>query len=197
MYPPQALHVTIVRDTASKPLIKQLIQRLESIVKGEISSDEPIRFEPSSGSTGSMPMDQITTELVKPRLFSNRVFDCLRSNGFTGWSTFPVSVTNRDGLEVLGYAGLVVTGRCGPIDHSKSIRGFRPERPDWACMMGMYFDPKSWDGTSIFTPNGGHVFVVNEVKEALEGIGVTNIGFTRLDQMENQLATLEMRRSNK
>jgi hypothetical protein len=186
----RALHVRPVHDA----VWEKYHLFLEPLIRGWVRNRSPLKFERS---TGSVAMDLITTEAVKPRLLSMRVFACLREHGFSGWSTFPVSVAGVGGAEVPGYAGLAVTGRCGPIYPSKSVRGFKPERPDWEVMVGMYFNPRSWDGSSIFTSGGGLVFVVKEVKEALEEIEVTNMRFTALDQMENQLATLRMRRAKK
>lgn len=51
---------------------------------------------------------------------SDRVIDLLRDEGFTGWDTFPVEVYLKDGSRLLGYQGLIVTGKCGALDPAAS-----------------------------------------------------------------------------
>jgi hypothetical protein len=186
---PSFLHVKPIRDDAWGPFLGR--DNLSKLTRGESLPTSPLRFAWSSGET---PQDMISTEYSRIRLFSDRIFQCFTEKEFTGWATFPVGVAGKDGANVLGYKGLAVTGRCGPIDPSLSIRMPRPNGPpDKEVMMGLYFDIGSWDGSHIFTPNGGLFFIVEEVKLALEAIGATNIQFRRLSELRNHLATLRLR----
>jgi hypothetical protein len=190
---PGALHVKRALDETWTDL-KSDPQKIAALARGEMTPALPLRF---IWSMGEIPMDQITTALVKVHIFSERVFECFRHNRFTGWSTFPVEITGRHGTSIPNYRGLAVTGRCGQIDSTRSVRTARPPRKqegDADIMMGLYFDPDSWDGSHIFTP-GAKIFVVEDVKTALEEIKATNIRFRPLTEMENHQATLRLRDS--
>lgn len=188
---PGALEVASASDETSTGFKSN--QKMKSaLIRGEVIPPLPLNFVWSSGETA---MDHITTTLVTIHLFSQRVFECFRRHRFTGWSSFPIRLAGRDGKDLRDYGGLAVTGRCGRIDNARSVRTVRPARKiegDADVMMGLYFDPGSWDGTHIFTP-GGKVFVLQDVKSALEEIGATNFCFMPLTRVENQMATLELR----
>lgn len=188
----KGLHVRPTKDEHWKPLLGSL-DSLSALVKGDVRVLSPLRFQWSAGESAC---DQVTTELVRVRLLSDRVFECFARHRFLGWSSFPVAITAKDGRDMLGYRGLVVTGRCGPIDDSRSVRVQRPAPSglEMDALMGLFFDPATWDGSQIFTPNGGHVFVTQEVKEALEGIGASNFRFKALSEIENHRATLQLTR---
>lgn len=71
-----------------------------------------------------------------------------------------------------GYRGIAVTGRSGPIDHSKGKRMILPpyveDAPPRKACVGYYFDPDTWDGGDIFAPEGTtHFFVLDRVRKAL------------------------------
>ena len=53
---------------------------------------------------------------------SERVIAALRTASANGWSTYPARLEAEDGTEVTGYSGLIVTGRCGPIDNARSVQ---------------------------------------------------------------------------
>jgi len=192
---PNALHVRPVADETWKPFEGSRDQ-LSRLAKGETSPAGPLKF---SRFSGDVPMDLITTTSVRMLLASNRVFDCFRRNNFSGWSTYPVTIAGKEDMEVPDYQGLAVRGRCGAIDPSLSIRTLRPgsifkdAKDD--VMMGVFFDLNTWDGSHIFTPNGGYFVVMEEVKTAMEDIGATNMKFTRLSELENSAATMAMRRA--
>jgi hypothetical protein len=51
---------------------------------------------------------------------SDRFIKILIDNKITGWKTFPLLVTNKQGTIIEGYSGFSITGRAGKIDYSKS-----------------------------------------------------------------------------
>jgi hypothetical protein len=133
------------------------------------------------------PSQVIYTTWASPIILSRRLVDTLREHGFTGWRTYPVELFGKSGERITGYEGLAVTGRCGPVDESKSEH-FKKQYPGglFTKLRGYYFNPESWDGSDLFMPSGwGAKFVVQEVKDALTEAGIDNIEFTRLDQVEH------------
>jgi hypothetical protein len=119
--------------------------------RGEEDVRRPILVRWDMG--GAVPMDVVWTTSVHPLIVSSRLVDLLEENRITGWSRYPVTVLDREGDEADTYYGLVVTGRCGVIDLTRSeieLRqmpgGFFPE------FRGHYFDPESWDGSDFCVP---------------------------------------------
>jgi hypothetical protein len=192
---PSALHVRATKDESWQPFLNDFAS-LSLLVQGKATIPSPLQF---MWSRGEIPLDHITTELGRVHLISDRIIDCFTQNGFRGWSTFPVIIRGKDGGDVSGYRGLIVTGRCGPIDNSMSIHTAMPPRvpgrPERQAFVGLYFDPATWDGSQIFTPNGGHHFVTEEVKDALEAVAATNFRLRRVTEIENHTATLRFQKS--
>lgn len=119
--------------------------------RAEATTRDPVRVTWAMGSAA--PGDVIWTTSAHPLIVSARVVELLRSQQLTGWSTYPVRVFDKAGHERDGFAGLAVTGRCGPIDLSKStveVRqypgGHFPE------FHGHFFDPATWDGSDFCVP---------------------------------------------
>ena len=155
------------------------------LVRAEVCPAHPIPVEWAMGS--ARPGGVIWTTHVAPIIIADSVVQLLRSHGFTGWSLYPVSVRDKQKQQAPGYSGLAVTGRCGNLEQSMSVEVPRiyPAGvfPVWK---GLLFDPASWDGSDFFMPaqRFGFVFVVEEVKKALERAKVRNVRFTPLDQFE-------------
>ncbi len=125
--------------------------------------------------------------MVAPMIVSDRIVDILKSEGFSGWDTYPVELYGRDGSRIPGYQGLAVRGRCGVVDRERSVP-FKKVMPGgvFTWWRGLYFDPATWDGSDIFVASerGGWIFVLDEVKRALLDAGVKNLQFTPLDDVE-------------
>ncbi len=154
---------------------------LLEVDRGEVVPEEPI---PVRHDAGGKPRDVIWTTWGIPVVVSDRVVGLLQTHGFTGWTTYPVTLHDKHGELVGGYHGLATTGRCGPIDYSRSeplivkIPGDR----EALGYRGKYFDPESWDGSDFFVPSvgGGGRFVVGAVKDAFESAKIRNVDFERL-----------------
>lgn len=127
-----------------------------------------------------------TTHAI-PIIVADSVVQLLRTEGFTGWTTYAVAVRDKQGEPAPGYHGLAVTGRCGNLDHSMSLELSRI-RPTgvFKFWKGLFFDPASWDGSDLFMPaqRYGYVFVVEAVKQTFERAKIRNVSFTPLDQFE-------------
>jgi hypothetical protein len=156
-----------------------------AVTRHELQPDEPVTAKWFMGA--KLPGDVIWTGFEAPLLISDRVAELLEKLGARGWSTYKIQLLGKRGESINGYSGLSVHGRCGPIDNSKSVETSRQYPvgvfPVWK---GLYFDPETWDGSHVFMPAGraGWIFVVDEVKHALEKAKVKNISFKRLDEIE-------------
>lgn len=175
--PPRFLHVA-PRE--------QVLNSFE-ITRGEHRPEKPIVFDYMNGISGDVVGDFIGTALVDPMLISERVVRILAS--FRGWTTCPVEVYGKGNVPIVGYSGLIVTGRCGEIDNSRSqVRVFPPKTPlakPYRAWVGLYFDERSWDGSDLFVPPGmTRIFMVQAVKDALEAASVTNVRFVKLAEFE-------------
>jgi Immunity protein family (Imm11) len=165
---------------------RELLGNDVALARGEEQPSDPIEFVRDEGRT---PHDLIGTTYATLVLVSERFLAVLREHGFSGWTTFPVTVSLDDGSELESYRGFAVTGRCGAIDDSLSEEVVLPApapggraRPG---LRGLCFPPESWDGSDIFTAEGyAGIFVVEAVKEALEEAAVTNVDFRRLSEIE-------------
>jgi hypothetical protein len=131
------------------------------------------------------PRDVVRTRVAAPFIVSDRVVSLLRD--FSGWNTYDVSLIGKTGSAFPGYRGLAVTGRCGPITDSRPIK-FQKLMPGgrFPWWRGLYFEPKTWDGSDVFMPTGrsGWIFVVERVRRALEKAKIKNVVFTALDNVE-------------
>jgi hypothetical protein len=84
-------------------------------------------------------------------IVSDRVIRIFEEHRFTGWSTYPVAVSDRSGHEIEGYAGLAITGRCDPVDIARSSVVLREYPAGWfPNFRGQFFDLDSWDGSDLF-----------------------------------------------
>ncbi|MBI2416009.1 MAG: hypothetical protein HYV33_05125 [Candidatus Kerfeldbacteria bacterium] len=150
---------------------------------GRIKPDRPVICGYSEGTRPTDFMSSTATMLI-----SDRVIDVLTQNHFTGWSTFSVKVHDKKGNEIPGYHGLVVMGKCGPIDDRKSAwitRKANVGDMQVKVRYGCYFGRDSWDGSDVFTPKGTIMtFVTEPVKEALEKAHLTNIQLIKTTELE-------------
>ena len=126
---------------------------------------------------------------MQPVLISGHVIGALRQGSFTGWTTYPVELYDKKGVRIPDYHGLAVTGRCGPIDRSRSRkvrrRPFVPGAVPPDFWVGLFFKDDRWDGADIFLSEGtGYIIVAERLKNALESLRIPNIKFERLDTHE-------------
>ena len=142
--------------------------------------DEPMAFKHD---TGSRAYDVISATYAAIELISDRMVETLQ--GFSGWSTFPATVTGKRGEEVPGYSGLVITGRCGPLnkDRGRELWGPHETPPGKPGPRRLFpwFDPDTWDGSDLFAPEGtAHRLITRDLMLALKRAKITNITMTPL-----------------
>jgi hypothetical protein len=174
------------RARALRVRSRDLLENDFALARGEERPLEPIEFIRDQGGA---PCDVVGTTYATLTLVSKRFLDALREHGFTGWTTFPVRIFLEKGSELEGYHGLAVTGRCGPIDDTLSEEIIVPPSvPGGRAgpgLRGLCFEPSSWDGSDVFTAAGyAGIFVVKAVKRVLEEVGITNVDFERLPEIE-------------
>lgn len=117
--------------------------------RAEARPDFPVRLEWAMG--GATPSDVVWTTSADLPVVSRRVIQLLENGGFTGWDTYPVDLVDKAGDWVPGYAGLMVTGRCDPVDLSRSELVLREFPGGWfPNLRGHFFPPESWDGSDLF-----------------------------------------------
>jgi hypothetical protein len=165
---------------------RQLIEDPFSLLRAEALPHEPLvchRF------LGSQPKDIVGMGYAILHLISDRMKGMLEEQAFTGWVTYPVEVYGKNGERIDGYNGLAITGRCGPIDDTRSVRVRRdppvPGGEAYLAWVGLYFDPSTWDGSDFVLPEGtGFIIVTARVKEAIERAKVSNVRLERLTEVE-------------
>lgn len=168
---------TLQAHPLNLPLILRNKKQIEHILllMGNYSEFElPIIFKHEYGKRLD---DIIKTGYSSLHLISNRFKQVLEEGHFTGWKTFPVKVLNKKGIEIEGYHGLSVTGRCGPVDWDKSQiiqKPFLKDGPLARYYKGFYVD--HWDGSDFFIPEEYYtICVTKRVAETLVKAKLTNI----------------------
>ncbi|MFG0335780.1 MAG: hypothetical protein ACF8TS_20665 [Maioricimonas sp. JB049] len=111
----------------------------------------------------------------------------LQFEKLTGWATYPIVLYDREGNEYCDYAGLSVTGRCGPLleKRSESISEGLPGSA-FPRLLGMYFDESTWDGSDFFCPAGTNAFILvtERAKAVLESGDLKECRFAPLNEVE-------------
>ena len=124
-----------------------------ALLRGEAHVTAPVSFIETSGVS---PRDIIGTGDAALFLVSERFVAVLRGQQFTGWSTFVVLITRKDGSRVEGYYGFTVTGRCGALDFSKSESMILPPRTlgdrAWQVDGGCISSQAAGTGRTFFAP---------------------------------------------
>jgi hypothetical protein len=132
--------------------------------------------------------DIVIPSSVWPDVVSPKVVAVLAEGGFTGWSSFPVHVAGPMGDQFLGYRGLSIAGRSGPIDDGLSERVVLPppvpEGRASRALAGQCPEPGSWDGSDLFVPEDTmFTCVTTSVRDALVTAGVVGFRFERMSEM--------------
>lgn len=158
----------------------------QELLRGEVLVEQPVEFRWESGRT---PLDLLGTTYAALLIASERFVTVLEKEGFTGWTTYPVFLHQKNGQILPGYSGLSVTGRAGPIDPTRSrVEQLPPAVPGAEIVfaeVGMYFDPKTWDGSDFFIPQGtAAVCVTERVRAVLQKERLTNLHFDPLTQRQ-------------
>jgi len=153
-------------------------------------AEQKFKVEVRWAAGAAKPGDIVWTRMGTPMLMRDRVVELLEREGFTGWGSYPVSIAGKQGNAISEYHGLAVSGRCGAIDDSRSVKLDRIFPGGvFPVLAGLYFDPGTWDGSDLFATQGGsnHIFVVEAVKRALERAKVKNVTFTPVHMYQRDI----------
>lgn len=145
----------------------------------------PVIFEQKYG---KKLFDVIDTGHASLYLISDRFKELLENNKFTGWKVFSVEIFDNTGKQIFGYQGLSITGRCGPINYSKSEIIEKQPVPNGKLSKyykGKHVDIHSWDKSSFFLPEGNTGIIVDqEVSKAIKSYKLSNIALENLADFE-------------
>lgn len=161
---------------------------IQSIFSGEKFSSEKI-IEPIGfhRNIGSRPKDLIRGSYFGINLLTERFFELLEKEGFTGWGFYPVKIRGKNDEPVEGYRGLRVHGKCCAPDYSRRERIERINEKGKISIYwkGYYFDLASWDGSDFFCPEGTLAIIVpKRVKDSIEKGKFSNISFHQITEDE-------------
>jgi hypothetical protein len=157
---------------------------LRAVALGERRMDKPLRFRRAEG---SKVRDVMATTWIIPFLISPKVVGAL--DGFTGWDQHPARIELPDGKRVEDHVALTVSGRSGTIDDALSEEVILPrpvpEGNEVPGLRGLLFDPATWDGSDVFTPETTtFVIVTDAVQEALDAVSPSNLRLERITEIE-------------
>ncbi|HTA89350.1 MAG TPA: DUF1629 domain-containing protein [Polyangiaceae bacterium] len=168
-----------------KPLDELAVDQDIGVARGEFRPRVPLRFIQYEGTRW---LDFVGTQRAPLRLVSERVLEAFVAGGVTGWEPAPVEISDSGGAPIAGYGLLVVVGRCGAIDNSRSMLVDRivPGNPkESKVWKGLYVEEKTWDGRDLFNPERSSLLLATEkVKRILEREKATNIRLESLLDVE-------------
>ncbi|TWU09054.1 hypothetical protein CA54_42940 [Symmachiella macrocystis] len=153
----------------------------EALLRGEWS---PKTTLPAHWAMGKAePLDIAWGRHTAWYYISPKVLQLFNQHGITGWSTYPIELHNKAGEVYPGYAGLSITGRCGPIDvQGGEIEPGQKEGRKFIRRIGLFFDESTWDGSDFFCPEGNntYTFATARVKNLLDENNIRGLVFTPL-----------------
>jgi hypothetical protein len=154
----------------------------------------------SWGMGTGVPSDVIWTLLGLPLIVSSKFIDLLRDAQFTGWDTYDVRVTAKDGRAVSGFYGLALTGRCDSPDLARSELVLREYPGGWfPVLRGCFFAESSWDGSDLFMEQpderGNRTlnrYVTGRVLKAFRRSRISNLRIEKLSDLEVSASVYEI-----
>lgn len=137
---------------------------------------------------GNKLADILDTGWSSLYLISDKMKTLLENNLLTGWKTFPVKVSSKEGKEIEGFHGFSITGRCGLVDFTKAetiTKELVPGGPMGEFNKGLYFDIEAWDKSDFFIPeNYFGIIVSKKASEILSNSNLSNINLLNLLDVE-------------
>ena len=124
--------------------------------------------------------------------------------GITGWEKFDINLIGKHNENIVGYYGISITGRCGPLDYFRSEIVYRNfPGGSFPYFKGSYFENDYWDGTDIFMENPDengptlHKYVSERVAQIFDKYKVKNLELTALTETEINVNVIKARRTEK
>jgi hypothetical protein len=144
---------------------------------------------------GKKLQDILDTGYAALYLISDRMKSVLEDEGLTGWKTYPVQVFDKHDMEISGYHGFSIIGRCGERDESKSeiiMKQFVPNGPIVKYYKGLYVGLDTWDGSDFFLEEKTiGAIVTRKAADVLKKSKLTNIKLANLADIEISAYTVE------
>jgi hypothetical protein len=156
----------------------------QKLAYGRWQPPEPVIFK---GYMGGPLADILWTGLPPMACVSEKVINILEEHHFSGWSTYPVKVSDRKGNNLPGYYGFAVTSYAGERDLSRSpiiVTYTSPDGRTSKAYKGFYFDENKWDGSDIFRVGNGYFIVKQSVKDSFIKAKIRNVKFIILPDEE-------------
>ena len=156
------------------------------LIKGNYTGIEsPITFKQAYGKKLTDILDTGWPSLL---LISSRMKGILESHNLTGWKTFPLKLYDKNEVEVSGYYGFSVTGKCASINYGKSEiieKRLVPTGPICKFYKGISIDVDKWDKSDFFAPEGSFsLFVTQKAAEILKKNKITNLRLEAVTEIE-------------
>jgi len=162
---------------------------LELIAGNYNGIEMPVIFQQNSGKN---LLDILDTGYANLLLISEKLKSVLKENKLTGWKTYPIKLYDKKGLEIIGYHGFSVTGRCGPIQYGKSEiieKRLISTGPVVKFYKGLSFGLESWDGSDFFSPKDTIRIITNEkVFQLMREQKISNLVMEPLDEIKTRVA---------
>lgn len=161
-------------------------EELCGYINGKFPNGKPITFVQSMG-TEKTRRGLIIPSAMGFKLLHKKIIDIFTENRFTGWESYPVNILCKNGDVDGNYHAFIVKGVCGPYDTNRSkVIDYTADNGGFILKekryQGMYFEPKSWDGTDIFMMKDTWITIVTSpVKEELERLNV-KLNITKLSE---------------
>ena len=192
-YPDFSHFFELADPFANQPLRLRLHEDSKSLTNEQayrLARGQPLDIGGSvrlRGYKGGPPRDFLWTAFPPLVCISQQLVDILTEHGFSGWSTYPVEVSDRKGKDLQGYYGFAVTGPSLDQDRERSsvvlkppvVAGAKPRE----VYQGLYFDRAQWDGSDFFWVRGGDV-ITKPVRDVLKRARVTNVRLLPLEEVE-------------
>ncbi|MFC5194086.1 hypothetical protein ACFPH8_01970 [Bizionia hallyeonensis] len=185
--------IFLIRESYSNRPFRGVIENFDlaepKISRGEKHITETVTVKHIMG--GQTLYDIIWTTNAFPLIVSERVIRLFKSNGITGWKTYNVEIrSKKNELIDQNFFGLIITGRCGHRDYSKSSIVLSKigvyTKPH---IKGFYFNDDSCDDSDLFMSNPDdeghstmHRFCSQNVVNLFQKEKIKNINFENLNE---------------
>ncbi|WP_128759330.1 hypothetical protein [Leeuwenhoekiella marinoflava] len=183
-----------IREIFSNRPFRGVIEKYDlaepEISRGERQITETVTVKHKMG--GKTLYDIIWTTNAYPVIVSEKVIELFKSNRITGWETYNVEIrSKKNELIDQKFFGLIITGRCGHRDYSKSSIvldkiGIKTK----PHIKGFFFDKDFWSGTDLFMckpdEKGNlnmNIFCTKKVVDLFKKNKIKNIDFKNLKEI--------------
>lgn len=179
-----------LNDFHASPINFNLDNKTKLITGDYIGIDFPVTFKQYEGKKLT---DVLDTGFAGLYLISEKFKTILEENTLTGWKVYSIKLFDKKGIEVFGYHGFSVTGRCAAVDYGKSEiieKRLVSHGPICKYYKGMFID--DWDGTDFFTPERTlYTLITKKAANALKKNKITNFRLENLTDIETDVKIIK------